>query len=113
MQRPLGRHLDPHDPGQPPRRKLAPPSLRDRGTRRSGAARTGRGGQDAALFLEGIADQLFLPGQRECGAVLLSPGQVERGTGFEMMVLDETLEGARRRAEALERRLAGGKTRAE
>jgi hypothetical protein len=70
-------------------------------------------GQDAALFLEGIADQLFLPGQRECGAVLLSPGQVERGTGFEMMVLDETLEGARRRAEALERRLAGGKTRAE
>ena len=70
-------------------------------------------GQDTARFLEGIADQLFLPGQREYGAVLLSPGQVERGTGFEIMVLDESPEGARRRAEALEQRLAGGKTRAK
>lgn len=58
-------------------------------------------GRDVGTFLESIAEDLYLPGRREDGAVLLSPGQVERGTGYELMVLGETIEAARRQAERL------------
>ncbi len=58
-------------------------------------------GRGAGAFLESIEDELFIPGQRESGAVLLSPGQVERGTGFEIMVLGDTVEVAQRHARRL------------
>lgn len=63
-------------------------------------------GRDVGTFLESISEDLYLPGQRESGAVLLSPGQVERGTGYELMVLGETLSEACKQAENLARRLA-------
>jgi len=60
-----------------------------------------------AWYLERIADELFIPGEREEGAVFLSPGRIEDGTGLQLMVLDRTLPAARRRAERVVARLEG------
>lgn len=49
-------------------------------------------------FLQEIRDRLYIPEKRQDGAVLLSPGQIELGTGFEMMVIGENLESARNQA---------------
>ena len=62
-------------------------------------------GQEVGAFLESISEELYLPDRRDLGAVLLSPGQIERGSGYELMVLGTTLEEARRQAENLARRL--------
>ncbi len=57
-------------------------------------------------FLEEYAEDLYLPGRQSRGAVVLSPGQIERGSGFEVMVLGDTLEEARGQAESLYARLS-------
>lgn len=63
-------------------------------------------GKDLSVFLDEIGEDLYIPGRRNGGVVLLSPGQVERGTGFEIMVMDRTLAAARERAERLSAKLA-------
>ncbi len=65
------------------------------------------GGRPRALadVLTGLQDELYRSGGPLRGAVLLSPGRIEKGTGFQAMVLDATLAAARRRAQRLEERL--------
>jgi hypothetical protein len=57
-------------------------------------------------FLEALEDELYLPG-RAAGAVLLSPGQVEQGEGYEIMVLGESRTDLRLRMARLSARLGG------
>ncbi len=63
-------------------------------------------GRPVEAFLDEYSEDLFQPGTRPHGAVLLSPGQVERGSGFEIMVLGDTLEEARSHADRLYARLS-------
>lgn len=64
-------------------------------------------GHSVEGFLGAIEADLYVAGKRSYGAVLLSPGQVERGTGYEMMVMAKTLEAAGQKAESLALKLAG------
>lgn len=66
-------------------------------------------GQSVEAFLGSIAADLYVVGKRSRGAVLLSPGQVERGTGYEIMVMADTPDAARKEAESLALKLAPAK----
>jgi hypothetical protein len=59
-----------------------------------------------ALFLKEFAAELFGAGQRNAGAVLLSPAQLELGTGIDLLVLANDREEAFERASAITSRLA-------
>lgn len=61
--------------------------------------------RDLSALLSEWQDELYRPGRRETGTVILSPGRLVLGTGFELMVLGETHEAARAQAEALAARL--------
>ena len=52
-------------------------------------------------FLAELGEDLFTAGGRRAGAVVLPPGRIEDGTGFELMVIGETVEAARARADAI------------
>jgi hypothetical protein len=62
-------------------------------------------GQEIGAFLESISEDLYLQGRRDHGVVLLSPGQIERGSGYELMVMGRSLEEARGQAEKLSQKL--------
>ncbi len=64
-------------------------------------------GQTLGIVLEELADELFVPRQRPRGAVILSPSGIEAGTGFEVMVIDRSVEAARTRAQSVADRLLG------
>jgi hypothetical protein len=65
-----------------------------------------RPGQDIGAFLDQIHGELFVPGKQQTGAVLLSPSRIESGTGFEIMVLGDSLRSAQEQAKRLGERLA-------
>jgi hypothetical protein len=48
-----------------------------------------------ADFLDAIKGNIFVPPLRGSGAVVLSPGRIEQGTGFSVMILGETAEDSR------------------
>jgi hypothetical protein len=54
-----------------------------------------------AAFLEAIEGNLFVPALRGNGAVVLSPGRIEQGTGLNIMILGVTAEASRECAAAL------------
>jgi hypothetical protein len=45
--------------------------------------------------LDDMVDELLLPGVRDTGLVILSPGRLEAGTGYNLMVLAESTAAAR------------------
>jgi hypothetical protein len=55
--------------------------------------------------LRDVEEELYRAGGPECGAVLLAPGRIEDGSGFQALVLDSTPAAARMRAERLELKL--------
>ncbi len=59
-----------------------------------------------AEVLDLLGGDLYRPGVRESGTVVLSPGRIEQGSGYELMVLGVTVEAARQQAERLAARLA-------
>jgi hypothetical protein len=59
-----------------------------------------------ADFLAVLEGDLYRPGLRETGVIVLSPGRIEAGSGYQLMVLGETLAAARASADALVARLA-------
>ena len=69
--------------------------------------RAGLRGQPRPLadILADLQDELYWPGRRESGLVLLSPGLLEQGQGFEAMVLDSDVSAARARAPRLAEKL--------
>ncbi len=64
-------------------------------------------GQTLGIVLEELAGDLFAAPQRPKGAVILSPSGIEAGTGFEVMVIDRSVEAARTRAQDFADRLLG------
>ncbi len=58
-----------------------------------------------AAVLEALEDELFVAGRRSGGAVILSPGAIETGKGFEIMAIADTLAEARAAANETARRL--------
>jgi hypothetical protein len=56
-------------------------------------------------LLDGLRDELYRAGGPGHGLVILSPGRIEQGTGFEALVLDRSVSAARTRAHWLEKRL--------
>lgn len=63
-------------------------------------------GMATALFLKKFAAELFGVGQRCKGAVLLSPTQLESGTGIDLLVFDTDRHEALARANSIMSRLA-------
>jgi hypothetical protein len=61
--------------------------------------------RDFAAILADLEGDLFRPGTRDTGAVILSPGRIEAGTGYELMVLGRSKAAARSHAEAVAARL--------
>lgn len=61
--------------------------------------------RELAEFLQEIGSDLFVPGIRHTGAVVLAPGRIEAGTGLALMVLGETTAAARTQAEEIVARL--------
>ena len=57
--------------------------------------------RDLAAVLEELGDALYRPGGATGGVIVLSPGRIENGTGFEIIVLDRSAEAARQRADTL------------
>ncbi len=55
--------------------------------------------------LQALEDELYRPGGPAQGGIFLSPERVERGWGFQMMVLDSSAAAVRARAQRLESRL--------
>ena len=55
--------------------------------------------------LEGLENELYRPDGPAAGAILLSPERIERGAGFQAMVLDRSLAAACARAQRLESRM--------
>lgn len=66
---------------------------------------TGGRARPLAEIIADLQGELYCSGGPVRGAVLLSPGRLERGVGFQAMVLDASLPAARRRAQRLEQRL--------
>jgi hypothetical protein len=61
--------------------------------------------RDMGAVLAELENELFWPGRRSTGVVVLSPGPISEGTGFELMVIDDSVEAARAQAEAVGTRL--------
>ncbi len=61
--------------------------------------------RDMSTVLAELENELFWPGRRSTGVVILSPGPISEGTGFELMVIDDSVEAARTHAEAVGARL--------
>ena len=59
-----------------------------------------------AAFLQEVGRDLFVPGGRDTGAVVLAPGRIEAGTGLALMVLGETAQAARTRAKQIAAKLS-------
>ena len=51
-------------------------------------------------FLEGTRERLYLPGRKR-GVLFFAPSRIERGTGLDVIVIDETLEAANKEARLL------------
>ncbi len=56
-------------------------------------------------ILSELQDELYWPGERPNGLVLLSPGRLEEGSGYEAMVLESSAVVGRRAAQRLDKRL--------
>lgn len=63
--------------------------------------------RELSAVLTMLGDDLYAAGLRSTGAILLSPGAIEQGTGFQLLVLGESVAGARAQAERVAARLAG------
>lgn len=57
--------------------------------------------QDFAEVVAKLEAELFRPGVRDSGAVILSPNYIAAGTGFEVMVLGHSTAAAQAQAEAI------------
>lgn len=53
-----------------------------------------------------LDDMLFVPGRREDGVIILTPGPLEAGTGFDLLVLADSVAAAESMAREIETRLA-------
>ena len=78
---------------------------------------TERGGlelprRSLTAVLEALEDSLFIARRRSSGAVILSPGAIETGRGFEIMAIADTLAEARAEAQEAARRLVSGRNAA-
>ena len=62
--------------------------------------------RDIGTVLAELENDLFWLGRRSTGVVVLSPGPILEGTGFELMVIGDSVEAARAQAEAVAARLA-------
>jgi hypothetical protein len=62
--------------------------------------------RDLPSVLAELDDDLYRPRTHPEGAVVLSPGRLEEGTGFELMVLGDSTEAAQARAQAVAAKLA-------
>ncbi len=58
-----------------------------------------------AEVLKSLQDSLFVAGRRSGGAVILSPGAIETGRGFEIMAIADSLPAAKAEAHDVARRL--------
>jgi hypothetical protein len=58
-----------------------------------------------AMHLERLDDLVLVPGKRDTGLVILSPGRLEAGTGFEIMILQKSVDAARAQAAIVNERL--------
>lgn len=56
-------------------------------------------------ILAELRDELYQPATRPKGLVVLSPGRLEQGSGYEAMALDTSVDAGRARAQRLEQRL--------
>lgn len=65
----------------------------------------GSRGMAVSDFLAEFAAELFRAGQMDTGAILLSPGHLESGTGIDLLVLARDREDALERANAITARL--------
>jgi hypothetical protein len=61
--------------------------------------------QNFEAVLAALEPELYAAGGPTAGAIVLSPGRITEGTGFEFMVLDETPAAARARADSLATKL--------
>jgi hypothetical protein len=62
--------------------------------------------REFAEFLQEIEGDLFAPGVRDTGAVVLAPGRIEAGTGLALMIICETAEAARVQAQRIATKLS-------
>jgi hypothetical protein len=53
---------------------------------------------DFSEIIAALEDELFTADGRQAGAVILSPAPLEMGSGYEIMVFDDDVDGANRRA---------------
>ncbi len=63
-------------------------------------------GEAVGSFLDSIGQFLYRPHCRSTGAILLSPGQITGGSGYEMMVLDHSIDAAEERGRQLVEHIA-------
>lgn len=54
--------------------------------------------------LSALEDELYVHRERPRGAIILSPGRIEEGSGYEIMLLDDTQAQAQERAERVARK---------